>query len=224
MEAEHHVGEVTDVPENFKKWVGKNKERIATAKRMPNFLKDNEQYWRGKEKGWKKELEEYISTSRKRYNEYLNNRNYDNNNCYFDEKTGGYYVSHIKHQFSKRGGGGDAEITVSRLLAEHGKHVELRAENKDVPTADLSFDGKTWDVKYIEKANENTIRKYIRDARKANCAIFYSGSVDKMQELHNAVNREIGWFKSRNELHSMPDIYTISGNGELVRIWGNVEK
>lgn len=56
MDAEHHDGEVTDVPANFKQWVGRNGERIEHAKTMPSFLKDNTQYWEGKERKWQKEV------------------------------------------------------------------------------------------------------------------------------------------------------------------------
>lgn len=56
MDAEHHEGEITDVPQNFKNWIGKNEERIEHAKTMPSFLKDNTQYWEGKERKWQKEV------------------------------------------------------------------------------------------------------------------------------------------------------------------------
>jgi len=35
------VNEVNDVPEGFKNWVADNQERIASAKSLPYFLKDN---------------------------------------------------------------------------------------------------------------------------------------------------------------------------------------
>jgi hypothetical protein len=41
-------GKQTEVPEAFTKWVEKNGERIAGAKSMPYFLKDNERYWKGR--------------------------------------------------------------------------------------------------------------------------------------------------------------------------------
>lgn len=56
MEAKHHEGEITDVPQGFKDWVGRNEERIEHAKSMPSFLKDNTQYWEGKEKKWGKKM------------------------------------------------------------------------------------------------------------------------------------------------------------------------
>lgn len=36
--------EITDVPENFKKWLKTNKTRIAKAKSLPYFMRDNEKY------------------------------------------------------------------------------------------------------------------------------------------------------------------------------------
>ena len=39
-------GRITDVPDNFNAWVGKNMERIIDAQRLPYFLRDNGLYWR----------------------------------------------------------------------------------------------------------------------------------------------------------------------------------
>ena len=44
-------GEVKDVPGEFNKWVKDNEERIAKAKSLPYFLKDNQQYAGIKTKG-----------------------------------------------------------------------------------------------------------------------------------------------------------------------------
>lgn len=44
--SQESVNAVTDVPDGFKQWVADNEERIARAKTLPYFLRDNEQYWR----------------------------------------------------------------------------------------------------------------------------------------------------------------------------------
>lgn len=60
------------------------------------------------------------------------------------------------------------------FLADRGKRVEFLPENgKGVGKPDLNFDESTWDVKYIPLANKGTIRKYYKDARKAQYVIFY---------------------------------------------------
>ena len=40
----HFKGEITEPHEGFRKWMGENRERIANAKSMPYFLKDNAGY------------------------------------------------------------------------------------------------------------------------------------------------------------------------------------
>ena len=71
--------------------------------------------------------------------------------------------------------GGEAERHMGRILADRGKRVEFLPERgKGVGKPDLNFDERTWDVKYIPLANKGTIRKYYKDARKAQYVIFYS--------------------------------------------------
>lgn len=41
------VNEVTDVPEGFTKWIGKNKERAKGWSSMPHFIKENPKYVKG---------------------------------------------------------------------------------------------------------------------------------------------------------------------------------
>jgi len=107
------------------------------------------------------------------------------------------------------------------MLAKYnGKQVEFLPENgkgKGVP--DLRFDGKTWDVKSINNANEETIRKHIEDARKSDNAIFYWKDADKLNLLKNAVTRSIGYFKKTNSLDAMPDIYYMNENGILKQMF-----
>ena len=83
---------------------------------------------------------------------------------------------------------------------------------------DLKFDGRTWDVKYIDNANENTIRAYIKDARKADRAIFYFTN-DKYSDLRSAINREVGRFKSMDKIGDLPDIYYMDKGGLLKLLW-----
>ncbi|MDR1022128.1 MAG: hypothetical protein LBL94_02480 [Prevotellaceae bacterium] len=105
--------------------------------------------------------------------------------AYFDELSGGFNVYHKAHQFTPTGGGGEAEKTVGKMLAKYsGKQVEFLPENgkgKGVP--DLYFDQQTWDIKYIHIANIETIRTYIKEARKADNAIFYWNESDKLEDL-----------------------------------------
>jgi hypothetical protein len=138
--------------------------------------------------------------------------------AYFDEYSGGYNVYHKGHKFSSTGGGGEAEKIVGKILAKYnGKQVEFLPEGwKKQP--DIKFDGKTWDIKYINHANEETIRGAIRDARKADNVICYFTNENKSILLNNAIEREIGRFL-KGQTSKVPDIYTIDKNGLLKLLW-----
>jgi hypothetical protein len=138
---------------------------------------------------------------------------------YFDEFTGGFNVYHKQHQFARESGG-EAEKIVGKLLAKHnGKQVEFLPEGiKKSP--DFRFDDKTWDVKFIDHANENTIRTYIKDAQKADNVIFYwSKDKEKLEALRSAINREVGRMRKINKIDRMPDIYCMDRNGFLKLLW-----
>jgi hypothetical protein len=126
--------------------------------------------------------------------------------AYFDEKTGGF-----------------AEKAVGEMLAKkNGKQVEFLPEGwKKQP--DVSFDGKTWDIKYIDNANEETIRAAIRDARKADNAIFYFTLENKYLLLNKAIERETGRFL-KGQISELPDIYVIDKSGLLKLIWEKTKR
>jgi hypothetical protein len=177
-------------------------------------LRDNESFWKddatfadGSAKDMN--LENYIKEAKEKYYSYDN----DWEKAYFDEKSGGFNVYHKKHRFSPTEGGGDAEVTVGKMLANLSKQVEFLPE-LDKKSPDIKFDNQTWDIKYIDQANVGTIRKYILDARKANNAIFYWNKNEKFNDLNNAVQREVGrLFKW--QISSLPDIYYMDKNGIL---------
>ncbi|GHT47448.1 hypothetical protein AGMMS49965_25510 [Bacteroidia bacterium] len=159
----------------------------------------------------------YVLRAREKYDSY-------DPSCwtkaYFDYDSGGFNVYHKDHQFTPTGGGGEAEKIVGLLLAKHnGKQVEFLPEQGfGCPVPDLGFDEQTWDVKSIGKAKEDTIRKHIKDARKANNALFYFTN-DKYDELISAVNREVGYLEKSNRLSIMPNIYYMNKQGILTLIW-----
>lgn len=223
------VNRVDDVPDNFKKWLKDNEERIERAKNLPYFLRDNgslddEGEYRLKEFGDAKEEDE-ISLARKKYQSY--DENWER--VYFNDTNGGYNVYHRLHQFSgtkakgAKMSGGEAEKLVGRILARvNAKRVEFLLENKGAKgNPDLGFDELTWDVKYISKANVGTIRKYIEDSRKADCAIFYWDDENKIEDLKEAINRSIGKYRKKGELSSLPSMYYINSEEELVCLFFN---
>ena len=185
-----------------------------------NKLKNNATFAKNSETDKKlTNKEEYIKEAKAKYDSY------DENvwmKAYFDNDTGGYNVYHEWHNFAKKGGGGDAEITVGKILAKHnGKQVEFLPEGgKKSP--DLNFDNKTWDIKFINNANETTIRNHIKDARKADNAIFFWDTKDKLFELNSAINREVGRL-AKGQIGRLPDIYYIDENGLLKSLWKNLK-
>jgi hypothetical protein len=142
---------------------------------------------------------------------------------YFNPSNGGFNVYHKKHQFSdvKPNGadmsGGQAEKHVGRLLADFAaKQVEFLPENSNGGgKPDIGFDKTTWDVKYIPMANEGTIRKYYKDARKAQAVIFYS-ETKRDKDVLTAINREKGRFVSMGrDLSELPTVYVMNIDGVL---------
>jgi hypothetical protein len=138
--------------------------------------------------------------------------------AYFDEYSGGFNVYHKRHRFAKTAGGGNAEKIVGKILAKYdGKQIEFLPEGGS-KSPDIKFDNRTWDIKYIDHANEETVRTAIRDARKADNAIFYFTDESKSVLLNNAIKREAGRFL-KGQTGKMPDIYGIDKNGLLELIW-----
>jgi hypothetical protein len=142
--------------------------------------------------------------------------------AYFDERSGGYNVYHKDHNFAKKGGGGKAEMIVGKMLAEYsGKQVEFLPEG-NTKSPDIKFDGKTWDIKYVEKASEHRMRNAILDSRKADNAIFYFTDESKYLLLVSAVDREVGRFL-KGQTKKIPDIYYMDKSGILKLLWKNKE-
>ena len=158
---------------------------------------------------------EIIKEARAKYDAY-DSREWKK--AYFDEISGGFNVYHRNHKFSEVGGGGEAEKIVGKMLAgNNGKQVEFLPEGWQ-KQPDVKFDSKTWDIKYIDHANKETIRAAIREARKADNAIFYFTNANKYVFLNNAVDREVGRFL-KGQIKTLPDIYFMDKNGLLKLLW-----
>jgi hypothetical protein len=141
--------------------------------------------------------------------------------AYFDEMTGGFNVYHKEHNFSVKGGGGEAEKRVGIMLSKfNGKQVEFLPEGEK-KSPDLLFDKQTWDIKYINNANTKTIRWYIETVRKkgADNGIFYWDKAEKLNELHLAFESEIGKMAKAGKIDAMPNIYYMDVNGLLKLLW-----
>lgn len=219
-------GQITDLPDSAREWILDNSDRIEQAAAndsLPYWIKDNPKYVKTDTSstgpGAKMDERNTINEARRKYQTY----DEEWEKAYFNEENGGYNVYHRSHQFSgtKAAGakmsGGEAEKHVGRTLADVGaKQVEFLPENgKGTGKPDLAFDGLTWDVKYISMANENTIRSYYKDARKAQAVIFYS-EAKRDKDVITAVNRERGRLivLGRN-LSELPTVYVMNEDGKL---------
>jgi hypothetical protein len=107
------------------------------------------------------------------------------------------------------------------MLAKYnGKQVEFLPEDKK-KSPDIEFDNQTWDIKYIDNANEHTIRDYISNARKADNAIFYFTHEEIYLQMASSINRQTGYFTKKNKLQEMPDIYYMEVKSGLLKLfWG----
>ncbi len=147
--------------------------------------------------------------------------NYDDNweKVLWNAESAGYNVYHKQHQFNKNGG--PAEKYVGKLLANNeGKWIEFLPEFADNKQhADLFFDNQKWDVKYLQSAKVETIRKYIKESRKKQNVIFYFENSEFLKQINVATLRTEGHFKSKNRLDEMPNIYYVIKDGKLKQLW-----
>jgi hypothetical protein len=165
------------------------------------------------------------------------------------EDTGGYIITHaMRTKHSNKSIGIRAEKKVNEMLARKGEQILMLPDNvfdeidkiiidgKTYRTLlhfdgkarlrgypDEFFRGKTWDIKSINEANVETIRSYIKEARKADNVIFFWDNSSKLEELKEAVVRSTGYFKKQNQLSTMPDVYFIDKDGCLYPIWKKKE-
>ena len=161
-----------------------------------------------------KDSAEHINKSKAKYNSYGS----EWEKAYFDKNSGGFNVYHKNHRFTEEGWGGKAEKEVGKILAKYnGKQVEFLPEGTG-KQPDVKFDSQTWDIKYINNSNEETIRSAIRDARKADNAIFYFTQDSKYLSLNSAIDREVGRFL-KGQIDKLPDIYVIDKNRHLKLLW-----
>jgi predicted transposase YbfD/YdcC len=179
----HSKNEITDVPENFKKWVADNKDRIEKANNrgtLPYFLKDNTNFAEiSVNKINVVGRTELLKEAKEKYNSYNTN---DWIQAGFDEFSGGYRVYHKEHQFDPTIGKfgisrGDYEKNTSEVLVKYGMTVELQSEKQEfgVKTPDGLLNGILFDIKGIEGNSHRIIKDVILKSskQKAEIAVLY---------------------------------------------------
>ena len=109
------AGTVKDVPKQFKQWVQTNASRIAKAKTMPYFLKDNRKYWENMYKEAARKLVNPIATTAARQIKgYSAIAAYDNG--------GRVYVHSL---VSSKDSDYNKLVEVADFFAKQGKEVRL---------------------------------------------------------------------------------------------------
>jgi hypothetical protein len=164
------VNDVKDVPDNFKKWVKDNADRIERANAkgtLPYFLKDNATFAGLKVKNINlTDKTEFLKAALAKYNAY--DANVWTKAC-FDEKTGGYVVvdkQRIEHSKASKNEKAklDKEQAMAMVFAKNGYKIEMLKEIPGVSSPDVRFNGMLADLKSL--AGHNNIVKRAKKAVK----------------------------------------------------------
>ena len=157
---------IKDVPENFKKWVSENSERIAHAEHRgatPYFLKDNPRYV---------DLSRYqLSRSQQvvaNYrDEYLSYNPKKWRKDYFNRQNGGFVVTdnqRIEHAGLSKNEQAkfDKELSMAKVFAQSGYRMELQGEQSRSSSYDVRINGVSADFKRV--SSHNNVVKYGKKA------------------------------------------------------------
>lgn len=135
-------GKQTEMPEAFTKWVKGNEARIASAKSMPYFLKDNERYWKVKKGNTGANAPKAIPISSvKQVKDYSAIKAYENGGRVHVHKL----VSDKDSDYKKL-------VDVADFFAKQGKEVRLTPKKQR--TATFNYDsiyGSLKGTKYYGK-------------------------------------------------------------------------
>jgi hypothetical protein len=171
----HSVNEVKDMPDNFKKWVTANNDRIEMSNNrgtLPYFLKDNANFagLKANDKNFMERAEvRRIEANKAEYERLRKNQNYID--VRFNEKTGGLLAVHREHSFDPTIGKfgiprGDYERIASEVLEKYGRSVVLESEKEQykIRISEGKLDGHNFDIKGIEGVGKRNIIDKISEA------------------------------------------------------------
>ncbi|MCL1937603.1 MAG: hypothetical protein FWF52_04305 [Candidatus Azobacteroides sp.] len=155
------------LPENFKKWIADNKDRIEAAEQrgtLPYFIKDNANFVEISAKDLNlTNRSEYIREARTQYNLYGSEWQRD----YFNRDNGGYLVidkQRIEHsKISKNEKEKfDKEYAMSMIFAQNGYKIEMLKERSGFSSSDITINGITAELK--KTSGSGNIEKYAKKA------------------------------------------------------------
>lgn len=163
----------------------------------------------------------------------------------FYSETGGYIVKHkLKIADNTSRVGIAAEVNACIELAKIGKRVlrlpenvfdliddiaicgkkyrELlkfkQGESKPRGYPDVYFDGQTWDFKAPLYNKVESIRKLIKDGRKADNIIFIVSDKQNVDMIRMALNIEVRTQMKSGSWIELPDIFYLM-EGQLISVW-----
>ncbi|MDD3945027.1 MAG: hypothetical protein PHS38_09970, partial [Bacteroidales bacterium] len=178
---------VKDVPENFKKWLTDNADRIAVSGykgKTPYFLMDNDKYVH-LENFQATKLQKQIIDSRQEYLQY-DTKSWRRD--YFDRNNGGYLVvdrERIGHSTINKNEKVkfDKEYRMCEVFAKNGYKIEILKERPGISSSDIRLNGIMAELK--KTSSHNNIMNYAKkaiDKQGAKIVLFEFGKETK--EIH----------------------------------------
>lgn len=122
--------------------------------------------------------DEIVKQSKRIYNDY-NTDDWDK--LFFDEKTGGYVVSHKKHKYNKQTG--LQEKQTAKVLAQYGRRVEMCDESGTEKQFDALVDGVPTEFK-IMTGPANIQKRASKAAKQGAENIVYDIQFDNDEKLY----------------------------------------
>ena len=200
------AGRVTDVPDNFKRWVSENQDRIQETidkgKQLPYFLRDNGTI--GIDGSWYiNGFVQYgtpqLSEREKRYIDLSRNRDYTD--VAFNRVNGGLKATHIYHNFDKSKGW--YERTVQDVGFTNGHSVVLESEiGKQIGEryTEGEWNGRLFEIGAAETATSNNIKSALNHcSSKPECKtaiVFFSTEDVDMSQIRRTLSRWFGLIRS----------------------------
>ena len=190
---ETSVNAVTEMPENFVKWVGENADRISEARQrgtLPYFIKDNEKNFIPTPAG--------LGLKSQIYKQLQSDPNFNNVN--FNSDTGGLMATHIGHNFDKKGG--LYEKQVQRVGFTKGHSVILGDEPQGKfgqRSCDGFWDGHNVEIAGAESGRPQNIRnalKHCAKKRETEYAVIYLAKHAKREDIERGISMYNGLKKS----------------------------
>lgn len=194
-------GTVKDLPENFQQYYNENKDKIATYKQKPYWLRDNERLI-------------YRQENKNLYVSLKNNKHY--NSVEFDEKTGGLKAVHKGHNFDKKKGHYEKEVA-DVLFKNGNKFIFKKESDCSEKKTDALLNNKQAEITACETATENNIIKGLKHCRKNGkteiAILYFPKSPFEKQNFDNALKRYNGLKNSKNQIFvRFKNIICIQGN------------